>query len=289
MGISNCSNLCCKPKNKKETSEIFNIYEQDTNRQSQIPLKENQKDSIQEKYDLEKNLVSRINDNKIDMSNDQEIKLLINNINIEEISFPIDKNKLAKESEKNFEKIEKLLTTFYPCDKNKLEEVEEYLIKLFVEIKSSVNKDLQENELIFSGKLKKLINYDRKNCLAKKQSERFCVLYNDVIKYYKSEIQFSQGLKPLNILYLDQIARINLVRKDKNSKKVNYIIICNKYAFEKEDQKYLDFRRDIQDKIFSNHSKESIIIFTSDDENNIYKWFAYMEYLIYQRKNKSKT
>ena len=77
MGISNCSNLCCKPKNKKETSEIFNIYEQDTNRQSQIPLKENQKDSIQEKSDLEKNLVSRINDNKIDMSNDQEIKLLI--------------------------------------------------------------------------------------------------------------------------------------------------------------------------------------------------------------------
>ena len=50
MGISNCSNLCCKPKNKKETSEIFNIYEQDTNRQSQIPLKENQKDSIQDAF-----------------------------------------------------------------------------------------------------------------------------------------------------------------------------------------------------------------------------------------------
>ena len=123
----------------------------------------------------------------------------------------------------------------------------------------------------------------------RKVSERFCALYNDVIKYYKSESQFLNGLKPLNILYLEQIARINLVRKDINSRKMNFIIICNKFAIEKEEQKNINFRKDIQNKIFANHSNESIIIFTSDDENNIYKWFAYMEYLIYQRKKRPNT
>ena len=119
-----------------------------------------------------------------------------------------------------------------------------------------------------------------------KLSERFCVLYKNVFKYYKSEIQFLKGLKPLNILYLNQISRINLVRRDINSKKLNYIIICNKYAIEKEEENYKHFSRDIGDDIFINHSNESIIIFTNEDENVIYKWFAYIEYLIYLEKNK---
>ena len=285
MGISSCSNLRCKQGNKKENSTIFNEHEQDTNRQSKIPVKENNIEENQEKYKLEKKLISKINDNIIDIPNDEEMKILINDINIREISFPIDKNKLSKENEINYEKINKLLATFHPYDKNDAKEVEVYLLKFFIQIKNSINKDLQEDKLILTGKLQKLINYNRSNYRMRKVSERFCALYNDVIKYYKSESQFINGLKPLNILYLEQIARINLVRKDINSRKMNFIIICNKFAIEKEEQKNINFRKDIQNKIFANHSNESIIIFTSDDENNIYKWFAYMEYLIYQRKN----
>ena len=289
MGISSCSSLCCKQGNKKENSTIFNEHEQDTNRQSQIPVKENNIEEHQEKYNLEKKLISKINDNIIDISNDEEMKILINDINIREISFPIDKNKLSKDNEVSYEKINKLLATFHPYDKNDLKEVEVYLLKFFIQIKNSINKDLQEDKLILTGKLQKLINYNRSNYRMRKVSERFCALYNDVIKYYKSESQFLNGLKPLNILYLEQIARINLVRKDINSRKMNFIIICNKFAIEKEEQKNINFRKDIQNKIFANHSNESIIIFTSDDENNIYKWFAYMEYLIYQRKKRPKT
>ena len=55
---------------------------------------------------------------------------------------------------------------------------------------------------------------------------------------------------------------------------------------EKEEQNYKNFSRDFKDNIFINHCNESIIIFTSDDENAIYKWFAYMEFLIYEGKRR---
>jgi hypothetical protein len=287
MGNSSCSNLFCNYGKNVEYTAVFN--EQMTNNQSQISLKTSQKDSnkyLQQKYNLGNQLISKLNDDVIDISKHKDLKLLINNINIREISFPVDKNKLGEESGRLYEKIEKLLTKFYPCDEKEINKVEVYLIQLFIKIKNNVNKKIKENKLIYSGKLLKLINYNINHYQVNKLSERFCVLYKNVFKYYKSEIQFLKGLKPLNILYLDQISRINLVRKNINSKKLNYIIICNKYAIEKEEVNYEHFSRDISDNMFINHSNESIIIFTSEDENAIYKWFAYMEYLIYQGKNK---
>ena len=287
MGNSSCSNLFCNYGKNVEYTAVFN--EQMTNNQSQISLKASQKDSnkyLKQKYNLGNQLISKLNDDVIDISKHKDLKLLINNINIREISFPVDKNKLGEESGRLHEKTEKLLTKFYPCDEKEINKVEVYLIQLFVKIKNNVNKKIKENKLIYSGKLLKLINYNINHYQVNKLSERFCVLYKDVIKYYKSEIQFLKGLKPLNILYLNQISRINLVRRDINSKKLNYIIICNKYAIEKEEENYKHFSRDIVDDIFRNHSNESIIIFTNEDENVIFKWFAYMEYLIYQEKNK---
>ena len=287
MGNSSCSNLFCNYGKNVEYTAVFN--EQMTNNQSQISLKASQKDSnkyLQQKYNLGNQLISKLNDDVIDISKHKDLKLLINNINIREISFPYDKIKLGEESGRLYEKIEKLLTKFYPCDEKEINKVEVYLNQLFIKIKNNFNKKIKENKLIFSGKLLKLTNYNINHYQLNKLSERFCVLYSDVIKYYKSEIQFLKGLKPLNILYLNQISRINLVRRDINSKKLNYIIICNKYAIEKEEENYKHFSRDIGDDIFINHSNESIIIFTNEDENVIYKWFAYIEYLIYLEKNK---
>ena len=58
-----------------------------------------------------------------------------------------------------------------------------------------------------------------------------------------------------------------MVRRDINSKKLNYIIICNKYAIEKEEENYKHFSRDIGDDIFINHSNESIINIISNEKN----------------------
>jgi len=282
MGNSKCSNLFCNYEKNVEYTAVFN--EPVTNNQSQISLKASQKD-LNKNYNLGNQLISKLNNDIIDISQHKDLKLLINNINIREISFPVDKNKLGEESGRLYEKVEKILTKFYPCDEKEINKVEVYLIQLFIKIQNNVNKNMKENDLIYTGKLLKLINYNINHYQVNRLSERFCVLYKNVFKYYKSEIQFLKGLKPLNILHLDQISRINLVRKNINSKKLNYIIICNKYAIEKEEVNYEHFSRDISDNMFINHSNESIIIFTSEDENSIYKWFAYMEYLIYQGKN----
>ena len=289
MGNSSCSNLCCNYERKIEYTSQFN--EQNTNSQSHIIIKNTQKNSSknstsieEKKYKLGSQLLSKIEDKMIDIAIYKDMKLLINKINIRSISFPVDKDKLGEESSRLYEKIERLLSKFYPCDEKEINNVEVYLINLFIKIKKNINPNIKENELIFSGKLQKLINFGKNSYRVKKCSERFCVLYNDMIKYYRSEIQFLKGLKPLSILYLNQIAKINLVRKDINSKKLNYIIICNKYAIEKEEKIYQNFGTDINDNKYINHSNESIIIFTSDDENNIYKWFAYIEFLIFRNK-----
>ena len=287
MGNSKCSNLFCNYEKNVEYTAVFN--EPVTNNQSQISIKASQKDlnkNSEQTYNLGNQLISKLNNDIIDISQHKDLKLLINNINIREISFPVDKNKLGEESGRLYEKVEKILTKFYPCDEKEINKVEVYLIQLFIKIKNNVNKNMKENDLIYTGKLLKLINYNINHYQVNRLSERFCVLYKNVFKYYKSEIQFLKGLKPLNILYLDQISKINLVRKNINSRKLNYIIICNKYAIEKEEVNYEHFSRDISDNMFINHSNESIIIFTSEDENAIYKWFAYMEYFIYQGKNK---
>ena len=265
MGNSSCSNLLCNYEKNIEFTSQFN--QPTANNISQKIIKYNNSGIIQneffeeKKLDINQKLIPKINGDIINLTNNQDIKLLVNNINIREISFPIDKKKLGNESEKLYEKIEKLLLSkFYPCDENEINNVEICLIKLLVNVKNNIYKNIEENKLILSGKLQKLINFTLNSYGAKKQSERFCVLYNNIFKYYKSEIQFLKGLKPLNILYLDQIARINLVRGDINSKKLNYIIICNKYAMEKEEENYQNFGNDINDNIYVNHSNESIII-----------------------------
>ena len=291
MGSSSCSNLFCNYEKNIELTTPFN--QPTANNQSQKIIKNNSNNTIQNelleetKYNTYKQLIPKLKNNIKDFSNKKDIKILINNFNIREISFPVDKNKLGEESARLHEKIERILTKFYPCNEKELNDIEIYLVKILIKIKKNKNlyKKIKENKVILSGKLYKLMNFDRYGYKAKKQSERFCVLYNDVFKYYRSEIQFLKGLKPINILYLNQISRINLVKQDINSKKLNYIIICNKYAMEKEEENYQNFGKDICNNIYINHSNESMIIFTNNDEINIYKWFSYMNFLIYLKKN----
>ena len=75
-----------------------------------------------------------------------------------------------------------------------------------------------------------------------------------------------------------------MVKLDISSKKLNNIMICNKFAIEKEEYKYQNFERNEINDIFKDHSNESIIIFSSDNENNIYNWFAHINFLIYLNK-----
>ena len=293
MGSSSCGNLFCKYEKNIEFTTPLN--QETSNNEPQKIVQNNSNDiNINSKDEFNssrgikicKQLIPNINESINDISNHQDIKALINNINIRKIYFPLDKNKLKENNELLYEKIEKVLSKFYPCDEKELKDIELYLINIFINIKNNLDINIKENKVILCGKLQKIININPYGYKTKQQSERFCVLYNNVFKYYKSEIQFLKGLKPLNIIYLNQIARINLVKLHINSTKINSIIICNKYPLEKEEEIYQNFERIKSNDIFKNHSNESIIIFSSDKEDNIYDWFAYMNFLIYIQKEK---
>ena len=210
MGSSICSNLFCNYEKNIELTTPFN--QPTNNNQSQKNIKNDSYNSIQNelleetKYNTYKQLIPKLKSNIKDFSNNEDIKILINNFNIRKISFPVDKNKLGEESARLYEKKERVLTKFYPCNEKELNDIEIFMVNIFIKIKNNLYKNIKDNKFILCGKLQKLINFDNNIYSSKKQSERFCVLYNDVFKYYRSEVQFLKGLKPLNILYLNQIS-----------------------------------------------------------------------------------
>ena len=275
MGCSNCLKLFC---NNETNIEYTTPCNQPTSNNEYPKINQNNSNDFNSKdeYSKEKgiNLCKELNpniDESIhDISNNQnkDIKSFINILNIRKISFPFDKNKLNENSTLLFEKIEKILSRFYPCDEKELKNIELYLNNILINLKNNLNGNVIENKPILSGKLQQLINFSNYGCKTRKKSERFCVLYNNVFKYYKSEIQYLKGLKPLNIIYLNQIARINMVKLDINSTKLNNIMICNKFPIEKEENKYQNFEINEINDIFKDHSNESIIIFSSDNENS---------------------
>ena len=286
MGSSNCSNLFCKYEKNIEITTPFN--QPTSNNEYQKNIRNNSNDfNNKDEYNNEKGikLIPNIAISVNNISNNQDIKSFIKLFNIREISFPIDKNKLNDNSGLMYEKIEKQLSKFQPCDKKELNKIELYLVNILINIKNKLNGNIKEyDKPILCGKLQKILIVSPYGYITKRQTERFCVLYYNVFKYYKNEIQFLKGLKPLNILYLNQIARINMVKLDINSAKLKNIMICNKFPIEKEEKNYKNFERNEIKDIFKNHSNEPIIIFSSDDENTIYNWFAYLNFLFYSHK-----
>ena len=119
-------------------------------------------------------------------------------------------------------------------------------------------------------------------------SSRFCTLTPKFFKYFKSKEQFLKNLKPQCTLPINQITRINFAKVKKNSKKIDHIIICNKLGIIKNKNKVL------MDKFFANlnetsfvaspETNESLIIFTSEIEEFMLKWFLLIQFFI-EREN----
>ena len=202
---------------------------------------------------------------------EKEIKLFIKNFNIQNISFPIEKDKLSNNEVIIYENSQNILNKFFLCDDNELNYITNNLFNILFNIKNGLDNNSNDKNVIFSGYLKKLINSDDKSFKIPKYSDRFCVLYNDILKYYKSDVQFLKNLKPLSIIYLNQISRINLVKGNKNSKKLDHIILCNKNGI-------LNNKNENAKDTYLNN--ECLIILTSNNEQDIYKWYAFLQYII---------
>ena len=295
MGISGCKSCNCNKneENNEINSQIISpkinnsqpqiIEYKDLNKDKDILSNSNSQKDLTPLSATSKNYNNSfqnqlLNDNSITNSQrenkTEELRQFIKKLDIRNIYFPLDIDVITN---KDQEKIQTMLNKFYPCDDKQINLLENDLINILYNIKD-IRKSMGGENIIHNGNLKKLINSDLNsgNFKTMKYTDRYCVLYRDIIKYYKSEVQFLKNLKPSSVIYLNQICRVNLAKESKNSKKIDHIILCNKYGLGNENMNK-------NNEPFINN--ESLIIFTSDKEQAIHEWFIIIQYLIEKNKN----
>jgi len=295
MGISGCKSCNCNKneENNEINSQIISpkinnsqpqiIEYKDLNKDKDILSNSNSQKDLTPLSATSKNYNNSfqnqlLNDNSITNSQrenkTEELRQFIKKLDIRNIYFPLDIDVITN---KDQEKIQTMLNKFYPCDDKQINLLENDLINILYNIKD-IRKSMGGENIIHNGNLKKLINSDLNpgNLKAMKYTDRYCVLYPDIIKYYKSEVQFLKNLKPSSVIYLNQICRVNLAKESKNSKKIDHIILCNKYGLGNENMNK-------NNEPFINN--ESLIIFTSDKEQVIHEWFIIIQYLIEKSRN----
>jgi len=295
MGISGCKSCNCNKneENNEINSQIISpkinnsqpqiIEYKDLNKDKDILSNSNSQKDLTPLSATSKNYNNSfqnqlLNDNSITNSQrenkTEELRQFIKKLDIRNIYFPLDIDVITN---KDQEKIQTMLNKFYPCDDKQINLLENDLINILYNIKD-IRKSMGGENIIHNGNLKKLINSDLNsgNFKTMKYTDRYCVLYRDIIKYYKSEVQFLKNLKPSSVIYLNQICRVNLAKESKNSKKIDHIILCNKYGLGNENINK-------NNEPFINN--ESLIIFTSDKEQAIHEWFIIIQYLIEKNKN----
>ena len=227
------------------------------------------------------------------------IKNIINN-EIEKIDFGLEienQNKLNYEEKKVFDEAKKNLKKFTSIDKKDNKYIEKILKKIPIGSLIPENKNIEdiiqnENGIIFHSELKKLINYEYYSRKPKMYSSKFCLLTPKFFKYYKSKEQFLRDLNPICSVPLSQITRINFCKipNNNNSNKHNFhIIICNKLALSKNDRNYL--LGNLMDGLNNDNSSsplfetnETLLIFSSENDNSLLKWYFLMNYLIQTKK-----
>ncbi len=229
------------------------------------------------------------------------IKNILNN-QIEKIEFGLEdenQKKLNYEEKKIFDEAKKNLKQFSSIDKKDNKYIEKMLKKIPIGSLVPENKNIDEiiqneNAIIFHSELKKLINYEYYSRKPKMYSSKFCLLTPKFFKYYKSKEQFLRDLNPICTVPISQITRINLCKisnNNNNSNKNNFhIIICNKLALSKNDRNFL--MGSLLDGLNNDNSyspifetNETLLIFTSDNNNSLLKWYFLMNFLIQKKNN----
>ena len=227
------------------------------------------------------------------------IKNILNN-EISKIDFGLEnenQNNLNYEEKKVFDEAKKNLKKFTSIDKKDNKYIEKILKKIPIGSLIPENKNIEdiiqnENGIIFHSELKKLINYEYYSRKPKMYSSKFCLLTPKFFKYYKSKEQFLRDLNPICTVPLPQITRINLCKIqniNNSNKSIFHIIICNKLALSKNDRNYL--MGNLMDGLNNDNSyspifetNETLLIFTSDNDNCLLKWYFLMNYLIQTKK-----
>ena len=150
---------------------------------------------------------------------------------------------------------------------------------------SSINL-LSNKEMLFHGELQKLINYEINAHKPQMYSTRFCLLFEDEFRYYKSKEQFLTKQKPLCVVPLCQITKIYFAKKNKINNKVDHIILCNKLGIYNRKRPIFKMFDSAERNAYLTlpGSNESLLIFTSTNLDKIYEWYVLLSHFI--KKNK---
>ncbi len=298
----NENNLIEEDKNLRNEKGIDNYFSNNSNNINNINTNALSPDNnninaindISPENDKENNLLSESQVHNFEIKKDDTA---IKTLEIAKIEFGIDdKNVLSAEDQRLYEEAQKNLNQFYPPEQNEVKQIQKKLKKISLKTllpKSKINEiNMNDNTLVFHGELKKMVNYEINAHRPQMYSSRFCILTPKLFKYFKSKEQFLKNLKPQCSIPINQITRINFAKVKKNSKKADHIIICNKLGIIKDKNKVLmdKFISDLNDTSFiaSPETNESLLIFTSEIEEVILKWFTLIQFFVERNNNSTK-
>ena len=231
--------------------------------------------------------------NQFSISSQTEAKNKVKNFEINKINFGLkneDKENLNQEQKKLYKEAETNLQQFSApqgAEISKLQTIMSNILlklnKFFTNINLTSSND-NYKYILLNSVLKKMINYQINAHNTTMYSDRFCVLYPKMLKYYKSREQFLKNLSPICVLPIDQISALNIAKAKKSKNKNYHLIICNKLGIHKDFNNSIFLNvfdsSEINDYIASPDANESLLVFTSDEEKNIFQWYIVIQYLI---------
>jgi len=278
---SNDDNIIdCNNSNIKQDEEFFIEESKDNNN---INLKNNNL-----KNNLEKSMT-----NQFSINSQVAAKKKVKNFEINKINFGLkkeDKDNLNQEQKKLYKEAESNLQQFYAPQGAEISKLQTIMSNILLKLNkffTSINLTSSNDDykfILLNANLKKMINYQINAHNPTMYSDRFCILYPKMLKYYKSREQFLKNLSPICVLPINQISALNIAKPKKSKNKMYHLIICNKLGIQKDfnNSVFLNVfdSGEINDYIASPDANESLLIFTSNEEKNIFQWYIVLQYLI---------
>ena len=235
-------------------------------------------------YKLKSNL-EKSQPNQFSITSKKNVKNKVKNYEIDKINFGLksnDKENLNQEQKKLYKEAESNLQQFSAPQGEEISKLQIIMRNILLKLNkffTTINLASSNDEykyILLNSYLNKMINYEISVHNTTMYSSRFCVLYPKMFKYYKSRERFLKNTSPMCVIPINQISAVNIAKPKKGKKQMYHLIICNK----------LGIQKDSNEKIFKNafdsspDTDESLLIFTSDEEKNIFQWYIVIQYLI---------
>ena len=253
-------------------------------------LEQNEEENINNINKLKSNL-EKSNINQFSLRSKNEVKNKVKNYEINKINFGLksqDKEKLNLEQKKLYKEAENNLQQFNAPQGDEISKLQIIMSNILYKLNkffTSINLSSSNDDykyILLNSSLNKMINYEINAHSTTMYSERFCVLYPKMFKYYRSKESFLKNLSPLYIIPINQISAVNIAKPKKGKKKLYHLIICNKLGIQQDSSNKKIFKNAFDS---SSDTDESLLIFTSDDEKNVFQWYIVLQYLIEISKN----